>query len=105
MHNVNLNLLAAAALGAVLGAAPAHAQARGDYEVAGVEAEDLLKMRTGPGVNYGIVAGFPNGTVLRVQSCERSGNTSWCRVSLKQARALKGFVSSAYLRKMSRGER
>ena len=58
----------------------------------------MLKMRAGPGINYKIVLGLPNGTELWVHDCERSGNTSWCKVSLKQARGLKGYVSSAYLR-------
>ena len=92
----------AVSLGLVLTAAnlaPAHAEPRGYYEVIGVEKDDMLKMRMGPGVGYKVIVGLPNGTEVYVQSCERSGNTSWCRVSLKAARGLKGYVSSAYLRK------
>ncbi|AWD21716.1 SH3 domain-containing protein [Pseudogemmobacter blasticus] len=100
MRTVITTLLAAVALQAALTATPARAEPRGYYEVVGVEDDDMLKMRVGPGVGYKIVVGLPNGTVLLVQGCERSGNTSWCKVALKQARGLKGYVSSAYLRKM-----
>lgn len=89
--------LALAAL-VVLTAPEARAEPRGYYEVVGVEDEDMLKMRMGPGIGYRVIVGLPNGTVLWLQSCERSGSTSWCKVALKQARGLKGYVSGAYLR-------
>jgi Bacterial SH3 domain len=100
MHKVILTFITAMALCATYGAAPAKAEPRGYYEVIGVEGDDLLKMRAGPGVGYRIVVGLPNGTAVWVQRCEPSGNTSWCKVSLKQASGLKGYVSRAYLRKM-----
>lgn len=84
----------------VLGAAPVAAEPRGYYEVSGVEADDMLKMRAGPGINFKIVLGLPNGTAVWVHSCDRSGNTSWCKVSLKEARGMRGYVSGAYLRKL-----
>ncbi|MCF8486934.1 MAG: SH3 domain-containing protein [Rhodobacteraceae bacterium] len=70
------------------------------YEVYGVKGEDMLKMRAGPGVGYIVIVGLPNGTVLRVYSCEQTGSTRWCRVSLDRATGLKGYASWAYLRKM-----
>lgn len=76
------------------------AEPKGYYQVIGVDEDDMLKMRAGPGIGYNVIVGLPNGTVLWLQNCERSGNTSWCKVALKQARGLKGYVSSAYLRKM-----
>lgn len=100
MQKAIFTFLTAVVLGAALGAGPAKAEPKGYYEVSGVEADDMLKMRAGPGVGYRIVVGLPNGTALWVHGCERSGSTSWCKVSLKQARGLKGYVSSAYLRKM-----
>ena len=100
MRKAISTMLLSAAFGAALGAAAAKAEPRGYYQVVGVEAEDMLKMRAGPGTGYRVIVGLPNGTELWVQSCERSGSTSWCRVSLKQARGLKGYVSGAYLRKM-----
>lgn len=100
MRKVIFTVLTVGALGLGFGVGAAKAEPAGDYQVIGVEAEDMLKMRAGPGIGYKIVVGLPNGTELRVHSCERSGNTSWCKVSLKQARGLKGFVSGAYLQKM-----
>ena len=83
---------------AVAGAA--NAEPSGFYEVVGVAEDDMLKLRAGPGVGYNVVVGLPNGAVVWLRDCQRSGNTSWCRVALKQARGLKGYVSGAYLRKV-----
>lgn len=96
MRRVIFTLMATA----VLGTAPATAEPRGYHEVSGVEADDMLKMRAGPGINFKIVLGLPNGTAVWVHSCDRSGNTSWCKVSLKEARGMRGYVSGAYLRKL-----
>ena len=95
MRNTFLAALAAG----MIGAAPAAALAEsGAYEVVGVEEGDLLKMRAGPGIGYRVIVGLPNGTVLRVQGCEQTGSTRWCRVSMNEARGLRGYVSWAYLR-------
>jgi uncharacterized protein YraI len=92
------SLIAAALLGG-LATGPVLAEPSGWYEVSGVEPDDMLKMRLGPGVGYKVLVGLPNGTVVWVQSCTREGKTSWCKVSLKAARSLKGYVSAAYLTK------
>ncbi|WP_432653409.1 SH3 domain-containing protein [Ruegeria atlantica] len=60
----------------------------------------MLKLRAGPGVGFNVIVGLPNGTVLGVHSCEQTGGTRWCRASLQRARGLKGYVSSAYLKKI-----
>jgi uncharacterized protein YraI len=99
MRKLLTSLIAAALLGG-LAAGPLLAEQSGWYEVTGVEADDMLKMRLGPGVGYKVLVGLPNGTVVWVQSCTREGKTSWCKVSLKAARGLKGYVSGAYLTKM-----
>jgi len=91
--------LSVLALGTIIRADPAAAASLGYYEVHGVEDDDMLKMRAGPGIGYKVILGLPNGTVLRVQDCQQTGGTRWCRVTLKQARGLKGHVSWAYLRK------
>ena len=78
----------------------AKAEPSGFYEVVGVAEDDMLKLRAGPGVGYNVVLGLPNGTVVWLRDCQRSGNTSWCRVALKEARGLTGFVSGAYLRRV-----
>ncbi len=90
--------LMAAVLSAGFGAAPAAAGWRERYEVYGVKDDDMLKMRAGPGTGYIVIVGLPNGAVVRVESCQLIGGTRWCKVALEQARALKGYVSSSYLR-------
>lgn len=92
--------LAALFLGVVMDVEPATAASLGPYEVFGVEDGDMLKMRSGPGTGFNVIVGLPNGTALRVHSCEQTGGTRWCRVSLERARKLKGYVSWAYLRKI-----
>ena len=75
------------------------ADERGDFEVIGVEEGDMLKLRAGPGIGYKVIIGLPNGTALKVHSCQQTGGTAWCSVSLQQARSLKGHVSRAYLQR------
>ncbi|AML52847.1 SH3 domain-containing protein [Falsihalocynthiibacter arcticus] len=87
-------------LGVFSGAEPAEAAWNGYYEVVGVEADDMLKMRAGPGIGYNVIVGLPNGTLVRIYSCEQNGGTGWCKVSLKQSRGLKGYVSRTYLQEM-----
>ncbi|WP_158967716.1 SH3 domain-containing protein [Chachezhania sediminis] len=98
MQKAVLVMLAAAFL-ATTGPGPAMAASLGRYVVFGVEGEDMLKMRAGPGTGYNVIVGLPNGTVLRVHSCEQTGSTRWCSVSLDRARSLRGYVSWAYLKK------
>lgn len=74
--------------------------ALGRYEVFGVEADDMLKMRAGPGVGYNVRLGLPNGTKLWVRSCQSTGGTRWCDAALEGARNIDGHVSRAYLRKI-----
>ncbi|MDT8326558.1 MAG: SH3 domain-containing protein [Roseovarius sp.] len=100
MRRAVLTVLASLLIGATLDAAPATAASLGRYEVFGVEGDDMLKMRGGPGTGFSVIVGLPNGTVLRVHSCQQTGGTRWCRVSLDRARGLKGYVSWAYLRKL-----
>ncbi|CUH47581.1 SH3 domain-containing protein [Ruegeria atlantica] len=99
MRNAIFLPLAALFLGAIMDVETAAAASLGRYEVFGVEGGDMLKMRGGPGTGYNVIVGLPNGTGLRVHSCEQTGGTRWCRVSLERARGLKGYVSWAYLRK------
>ena len=70
----------------------------GFHEVTGVDEDDMLKMRTGPGTGYKVILGLPNGTQLRVHDCDQVGGTRWCEVSLRHSRKLKGFVSWHYLK-------
>lgn len=95
MRKVMIAALAALVLGSV--PVPGRAE-QGDYMVVGVEAGDMLKMRAGPGIGFRVIVGLPNGTIVRVQDCEQTGGTRWCRVVLKEARTLRGYVSWTYLR-------
>ena len=88
-----------AALAALAMAGPAVAASTGQHVVAGVEGDDMLKLRAGPGLGFAIIAGLPNGTTVQVHDCQQVGSTQWCNVSLRQARELRGYVSGTYLRK------
>ena len=72
----------------------------GTYEVSGVEEGDMLKLRAGPGTGFRVITGLPNGTVVRVLDCERTGGTRWCKAVLQEARGLDGYVSYAYLKRL-----
>lgn len=93
-------IFAALAIVTFGGFASADVGLRGTYEVVGVEEDDMLKMRTGPETDYKIILGLPNGTIVRLHDCDQTGSTRWCKVSLKQTRSLKGYVSWAYLKKI-----
>lgn len=99
MHRTLWIILAILALGPLLAATPA-AAGMGRYEVYGVEGEEMVKLRGGPGIGYIAILGLPKGTVLRVHSCQQTGGTRWCSVSLDMASRIKGHVSWAYLRKL-----
>jgi hypothetical protein len=100
MRKALLAISMATVLTPLLGIGPTQAGPLGRHEVYGVKDDDMLKMRAGPGVGFVVIVGLPNGTVLRVHRCEQTGSTRWCSVSLDRARALKGYVSWAYLRKL-----
>lgn len=92
--------MAATALGTVANVQTASAGSVGLHTVVGVENDDMLKMRAGPGTGFKVLLGLPNGTVLRLHGCDQTGGTRWCKASLKQSRRVKGYVSWAYLQKM-----
>jgi uncharacterized protein YraI len=95
-----INAALAAALWGGLLSVTAEADTGRFSMVAGVEADDMLKLRAGPGVGYRIIVGLPNGTVLRVYDCQQTGSTRWCKVAMKQARGLTGYVNATYLQEM-----
>jgi uncharacterized protein YraI len=90
--------LIAGIMAAGLTAQVAEAGWRDRFEVYGVKGEDMLKMRAGPGTGYVVIVGLPNGSIVRVETCQLIGGTRWCKVALDQARSLRGYVSSSYLR-------
>ena len=87
----------AATAAIILAAMPAAAGSR-YHEVYGVAKDDMLKMRSGPDTGYRVIVGLPNGTVVRVYTCQSNGAVQWCKVSLKEVRGLVGWVSRSYLR-------
>lgn len=90
-------VIAAAAAMIFAAALPATADSR-FFEVYGVAKDDMLKMRAGPDTGYRVIVGLPNGAVVRVYTCESNGAVQWCKVSLREARGLVGWVSRSYLR-------
>lgn len=98
MRRPLLFVLMAIALATVVRVEPAAADWRSLFVVFGVQGEDMLKMRAGPGTGYVVIVGLPNAAVVHVESCQLIGGTRWCKVALDQARTLKGYVSSSYLR-------
>jgi hypothetical protein len=100
MRNAILAALTTVTLSACAGEEPVAFASLGRYEVFGVEGDDMLKMRAGPGIGYVVTLGLPNGTGLWVYDCQPTGGTRWCSVSLEEARAINGHVSWAYLRRM-----
>ena len=98
MRGTILFALLAGVLAAMFSVEPAAATWRDRYEVFGVQGEDMLKMRAGPGTGFIVIVGLPNGTIVRIDSCQLIGGTRWCKVFLEMAPALKGYVSSTYLR-------
>lgn len=59
--------------------------------------DDLLKLRSGPGLEYRVVLGLPDGTELTRRDCVTELGQQWCRVSLAHAPAVTGYVSADYL--------
>jgi len=65
--------------------------------VQGAGPDDLLKLRKGPGLNYDIILGLPDGTRLTNHNCLTNNGKMWCRVSLANKPSVTGFVAADYL--------
>lgn len=65
--------------------------------VRGVEDNDLLKLRRGPGLDQEIILGLPNGTALQRHRCGDVAGKLWCKVSLREKPSVTGYVSADYL--------
>ena len=59
--------------------------------------EELLKLRTGPGLGFRVILGLPDGTALLRRECVTEVGQLWCKVSLAQAPQITGYVSADYL--------
>ncbi len=97
MHKTMMSFVTVLTLAVLAGCASLSGTLGDNYQVAGVDEGDMLKLRAGPGTGFQILAGLPNGTTLRLQSCQQTGGTRWCKVSSQQSRGLNGYVSWAYL--------
>ena len=65
--------------------------------VTGAGPDELLKLRAGPGLDYKVVLGLPDGTSLNRRSCVTEVGQLWCQVSLTAAPKITGYVSADYL--------
>lgn len=67
--------------------------------VQGTGPDDLLKLRSGPGLGFNVIMGLPDGTTLNRRDCVTEVGQLWCRVSLADAPNVTGYVSADYLSK------
>ena len=65
--------------------------------VKGAGPDDLLKLREGPGLEYKIIFGLPDGTRLTRQNCVTNNGKVWCKVFLTDKPSVSGYVSADYL--------
>jgi len=65
--------------------------------VTGTDADELLKLRAGPGLGFKVILGLPEGTALNRRDCVTELGQLWCRVSLQGAPSVSGYVSADYL--------
>ncbi len=100
MRKIIIGTVMTTILAACSGPVPMAKRGPNNYIVKGVEAGDMLKLRSGPGTTFDIYAGLPNGTIVQVQSCSAVEGTNWCKISLDRAPDLEGYVSQTYLQKL-----
>ncbi|MEP1354047.1 MAG: SH3 domain-containing protein [Tateyamaria sp.] len=65
--------------------------------VTGAGPDEMLKLRAGPGLDYNVVLGLPDGTSLNRRACVTEVGQLWCQVSLTAAPQIIGYVSADYL--------
>lgn len=65
--------------------------------VEGAGPDELLKLRGGPGLGFRVILGLPDGTELIRRDCVTEIGQLWCRVSLRDAPQITGYVSADYL--------
>lgn len=69
----------------------------GRVMVKGAGPDDLLKLRSGPGLEHDVIMGLPDGTRLIRGRCNPTDGRTWCRVSLVDSPQITGYVSAGYL--------
>lgn len=65
--------------------------------VKGAGPDDLLKLRAGPGLQFSVILGLPDGTDLVRRDCVTELGQRWCRVALADAPQISGYVAADYL--------
>lgn len=65
--------------------------------VQNVGTDDLLKLRSGPGLGFVVRLGLPDGTALIRRGCVTELGQRWCQVALADAPGITGYVSADYL--------
>jgi uncharacterized protein YraI len=65
--------------------------------VSGAGPDDLLKLRSGPSLQYKVIMGLPDGTALIRRDCVTELGQLWCRVALADEPGVTGYVSADYL--------
>lgn len=66
--------------------------------VAGTGPNELLKLRSGPGLGFNVILGLPDGTELNRRDCVTEVGQRWCEVSLADGPGITGYVAADYLR-------
>ncbi|MDB6177783.1 SH3 domain-containing protein [Paracoccus sp. Z330] len=69
----------------------------GRVMVKGAGPDDLLKLRTGPGLDHEVIMGLPDGTRLNRRECSPTNGRTWCKVTLTDSPQISGYVSAEYL--------
>ena len=65
--------------------------------VEGAGSDELLKLRSGPSLEYNVILGLPDGSQLIRRRCVTEMGQLWCKVALARAPAIEGYVSADYL--------
>ena len=69
----------------------------GTFEVVGVSSNDVLNVRSGPGVSFGIVGALAAGDRVRRLGCEDQGGSRWCEIEMLTDMRERGWVNARYL--------
>lgn len=65
--------------------------------VAGVPANDLLNVRSGPGTEHGVIGALANGDQVKRLGCETHGGSEWCMIEMMTDMHERGWVNRRYL--------
>ncbi len=69
--------------------------------IAGVPANDILNVRSGPGTSNRIVGALGNGDQVRRLRCEQSGSSRWCEIEMMTDMRELGWINARYIASQS----